>query len=344
MAGAVLTQPLRDMAYHYGPYWLGAQGDWFKTLLLFFDGIAVTVPDYMREMPLMTDPVLAQPLAERGLLIRLSPEELIDEAAAENIAELIVEVLDAGAFDALDRDVPFVELSHSRLGGHADEKLEQFVLEELATRGLAEPSADGVSVPLHPAVRAFVLLSLPQVLRAPAEHAGYALHPASDHTRQVQALLDLLDRAPLPTAGHVVAADLEQVTLDLTPVPLDEVLDFRQAHGEAHRTYARDLRRFVRELSVLDDADRHAALLDRREALADAADNLRRTARKAWRRPLASFGLGIAGSAVSLAGANPIAAGIGAASALVGIGRRSEPGSVYSYLFMAQRQLSGRRP
>jgi hypothetical protein len=61
---------------------------------------------------------------------------------------------------------------------------------------------------------------------------------------------------------------------------------------------------------------------------------------KAWRLPLASFGLGIAGSAVSFAGGNVLAAGISAASTLLGLARRSDPGSVYSYLFHAQAKLS----
>jgi hypothetical protein len=35
--------------------------------------------------------------------------------------------------------------------------------------------------------------------------------------RSLQALLDTLDMPTMPTAGHVVAADLEQVTLNLEP-------------------------------------------------------------------------------------------------------------------------------
>jgi hypothetical protein len=166
------------------------------------------------------------------------------------------------------------------------------VLDQLQERGLARPSEDGVSVPLHPAVRAFVLVALPQLLRAPAEAAGYALQPATTQPRAVRALLDALELPGLPTAGHVVAADLEQVTLDLRSVPLDEVLDFRREHGAEHRAYARDLRHFVRDLATLNSTDREEAFADRQEDLADAAEQLRRLARTSWRRPLAGFGLG----------------------------------------------------
>jgi len=331
--------PLLDVAYHHEPYWSPGQGDWIKSLLLFFDGVAVLVPDYMRDRPLFTDPTLAQPLADQGLLHRLSPETLVDQQTAEALTELLDDLLRTDAFDGLDRDTAFAEISHSRLGATADAGLTEVVLDQLRERGLARPSA-GVSTPLHPAVRAFVLVVLPQLLRAPAEAAGYALQPASTQPRTARALMDALNLAAMPTTGHVVAADLEQVTLDLGPVPLDEVLDFRRQHGEQHRAYARDLRQFVRHAAALTQADQEQAFLDRREALADAADELRRLARTSWRRPLATFGLGIAGSAVTLAYGNPIGAGLTAAGALLGLRRQADPASAYTYLFQAQQSLS----
>jgi hypothetical protein len=331
---------LRDVAYLHEPYWDFGHGGWVKSLLLFFDGIALLVPDYMYERPLFADPILAQPLAERGLLHRLSPETLVDQATTEALTDLLDRFITSGAFDDLDRDTAFAELSHSRLGGTADAGLAEIVLEQLRDRGLARDSEDGVSIPLHPAVRAFVLVVLPQLLRTPAEAAGYALQPVSARSRHLQALLETLDKPILPTAGHVIALDLEQVSLDLTPISLDEVLDFRRQHGAEHRTYVRDLRHFVRDLASLDREDREQAFADRREALADTADQLRRLARKAWRRPLASFGLGIAGSAVTLAFGNPVGAALGAASALLGLRRQADPASAYTYLFRAQDRLA----
>jgi hypothetical protein len=331
---------LRDVAYLHEPYWDLGHEDWVKSLLLFFDGIALLVPDDMYERPLFTDPILAQPLAEQGLLHRLSPETLIDQATTEALTDLLDRLVTSGAFDGLDRDTAFAELSYSRLGGTADARLTEVVLKQLRARGLARDSEDGVSIPLHPAVRAFVLVVLPQLLRTPAEAAGYALQPVSARSSHLQALLETLDKPVLPTAGHVIALDLEQVTLNLTPIPLDEVLDFRRQYGAEHRAYVRDLRHFVRDLASLDRSDREQAFADRREALADTADQLRGLVRKAWRRPLASFGLGIAGSAVTLASGNPLGAALGAASALLGLHRQADPASAYTYLFRAQDRLT----
>ena len=48
--GAIMTDTTeaQELAYYYPePFW--GDGDWIKNLLLFFDGVAVLVPDYMRE-------------------------------------------------------------------------------------------------------------------------------------------------------------------------------------------------------------------------------------------------------------------------------------------------------
>jgi Na+-driven multidrug efflux pump len=60
--------------------------------------------------------------------------------------------------------------------------------------------------------------------------------------------------------------------------------------------------------------------------------------RKAWRRPLAGFSLGIGGAAVALSVANPIGAAIGFASALLGLKRQADPASADTYLFRAEQQ------
>jgi hypothetical protein len=150
----VAQTPLRDMAYHYEPYWDGQVGEQLKTVLLFFDGIAVTVPDYMNDAPIAADPVLAEPLADQGLLVQLSPENLLDEIAAETIAASIEELLVAGAFDHVGKHHRFAELSMSRLGYSANARLSADIVEKLRGLGLARASEDGVSVPLHPVVRA----------------------------------------------------------------------------------------------------------------------------------------------------------------------------------------------
>jgi hypothetical protein len=63
------TPQVAEFAHYYGyPVWNEEFADWVKSLLLFFDGIALTLPSTEMEQLIEFDPVLAQPLAEQGLL------------------------------------------------------------------------------------------------------------------------------------------------------------------------------------------------------------------------------------------------------------------------------------
>lgn len=108
----------------------------------------------MREKPLTADPELAPALKDRGLLHILEPETLVDKATTERLTTVLVDLITSGAFDTLQRDgVEFHELSYSRLGYMGDAGLAEMVYDELIRHGLARPSKDGVSIPLHPMVR-----------------------------------------------------------------------------------------------------------------------------------------------------------------------------------------------
>lgn len=97
----------------------------------------------------------------------------------------------------------------------------------------------------------------------------------------------------MPSGGHVVALDLEPVSLDLEIVPLPDVLAFRAEHLEQHRRYRRDLMRFLAELaSIADLHDRERAIVDRREEVADEARTIQRETRRAFGKNLAELGIG----------------------------------------------------
>ncbi len=80
----------------------------------------------------------------------LEPNVWVDQAMAERLATVVVELLTRGTFNNLREATYFAELSQSRLGYGADVELASWLVEELKQRGLARPSEDGVSIPLHP--------------------------------------------------------------------------------------------------------------------------------------------------------------------------------------------------
>src|SRR4051812_30918652 len=86
-----------EIAYYYPePYWLAAEGGWVKSLLLFFDEIAILLPEYMRGRHVIADPTLAGPLEELGLLRVLEPETFVDEATAAQLAKVIEALVEGG--------------------------------------------------------------------------------------------------------------------------------------------------------------------------------------------------------------------------------------------------------
>ena len=328
---------MKDTAYYYpAPYWGAGEGDWIKSLLLFFDDVAILLPDYMRGRHRDADPSLAGPLEEQGLLRILEPKEWIDADVAEKLAEIIVELLAGGVFDGLPEPPYFAELSQSRMGYGADAELAQFLVDELRQRGLARPTEDGVSIPLHPVVRTTILVILGQLAREAGDRRGMAIHPATDFPKAATDLLNTLSRERMPSCEGVVKLDLEPVTLDLSTIPLEDVLKLREEHREAHKAYMRSLRGFLVELGrISDPEEREAALLERRQEIADLAHDTRRSMGRSVRKNLKSWSMGIAGGAWSVLGGDILGATIGAlglGTDLVAGGREKTVGA-YSYLF-----------
>lgn len=145
-----------------------------------------------------------------------------------------------------------------------------------------------------------------------------------------------------PSRGHLVTLDFETAGVNLASVPLDDILGFREDHGEAYRAYARNVRRQVNELGAMEPEERETVLLDRREELTDLASDLRKTARHFWPKQLGAFTLAAAGASwVAQHGHDPIGATLmaaAAAAALVGA-VPEQPVTAYSYVFSAKREL-----
>ncbi len=340
-----MTQRL-DVAYYYpAPFWGMGQDGWVKSLLLFFDKISILLPGYMYGRHHFADPVLAELLEDQGLLEVLEPTKWIDHDMAKKLAETVSGLLANGLFDELPRDVHFAELSRSRIGYGADVDLAESLVSELQAKQLAKPSEDGVSVPLHPTVRTTILVILAQLARSAGNRRNLSIHPATQDGCALKDLIDTLSNERMPSRSNVVVLDLEPVSFNLDSVPLDELLQFRTENQTSHRAYMRDLRGFMAELSDVDSSEeRGALLLQRRQEISDAAHELQRSTRIALGVNLASWSLGIAGSAWSVTTGDPFGAVLAAlglgSGAVSSIATASTKVTAYSYLFQAQRTFA----
>lgn len=328
----------RELAFYYpNPMW--QHGDWIKNLVLFFDGIALLVPNYMKERPEEIDAPIVAGLREHGLLEIIEPETAVDKAATEKLATAMTDVITSGALDQLaQQKTAFQELSRSRLGYYGDQGLYAMIFEELKARGLARDSEDGASIPMHPMVRSLVLVLLSQFLRPYGAKIGVELSPATDMPRMVHALSEILSLKHEPSTGSVIEFDLNTVTVDLGAIPIDEVLSFRKENLQSHRHYSLSVRKFAMELSRMPEEERSVAFDLRQAELNAIADDLRKKARKAWKKP-SSFGLTLIGAAIS-ATSSPFGALIRAASAIAGYEQtKSMNMGAYSYLFNARERF-----
>ncbi|HXG26527.1 MAG TPA: hypothetical protein VNL94_06720 [Candidatus Binatia bacterium] len=325
-----------EVAYYYPqPFWDMRESDSLKSLLLFFDRIAILLPRYMHGREILADPVFAGPLERQGLLEVLEPETFVDKEVAEALRESVLGLIEAGAFDGLDKKVYYQELSYSRMGWSADVDLGKSLVKVLAKRGLAKKSEDGVSVPLHPKVRTTILVLISQLARGRGRRLGLDLHPVTSDRSAASGMVETLGLPTAPSAGHVVTLDLEAVGVDLSTVPLDEVIGFRDQHAAEFRAYARKLRELVAALSPLDQADRDRLLADRREEMADEAHSLRKTAMRAWQtaQPVASVGLGVVGATWAVQEGNLGWAALNLALGIVGAALPQSEVGAYSYLY-----------
>ena len=336
-----------DVAFYYpGQYWLNA--DWVKNLICFFDGIAMLIPEYMEDHLRFDDYPIVSALKDHDLFRVLRPEEVVDAKATEALTEALIEIITSGRLDHLtkasDKDAKqsdFGSLSRSRLGYSGNKELADSIFQELKSRGLAEDSMDGVSIPMHTTVRSLILVLLAQILRPKGESMGLTLSPATDQKRVVNALSEIILKpdSSSPSVGDVVSFDIAKVGVDLGPIPIDEILDFRNQNYRQHRDYIQSVRDFARELSCIPSDERAVKFEQRQEKLEDLSDGLRKIYSGLWKKRI-TFGIGIVGAVWSYQSADPITALLSAASTAVGImPDKPKEVDVYSYLFSAKQRF-----
>jgi len=309
------------------------------------DGWGLLVPK--SEEPLLYVHPYASALDAHGLLRIITPETAVTQAVAESIAEMILELLDAGAFAEIPTGDPrlWPRLSSSRLGLNADSVGAEYMCSVLAERGLARGSQKGDIYLLPYELRLAYLVLLAQHHRDFAGVDGMSLHPtlSPEHQGGLEAehsFLKVLDSPGMPTKERamLLGHDMTILDCDLSNVPLDEVISYKNDHQDDFARYRSSLHDMALKLSIIEDqSEREVALLDRERELLDAAHDLRRGLRLAWKTPknTISFSLGIAGAAWSRANTNPIGAVVAGLGAAVALLPDEEHRSVYSYVVRA---------
>jgi hypothetical protein len=315
------TSPVPEFAYYYGDFiWDEELTGWIKSLLLFFDGIALTLSTREADRLIESSSVLAQPLAELGLLRNYEPDLL------------------------MSAPIPASSRYFTRSGLLA-QFLRQYVEDGRPSKGFMAASMNLILTTNHECggnldanLRALGGKNTSDLLSAVIKEV--TIEPVIDD-ENAAAFAAILEGSLDGRRGKIVTGDLVQIGLDLSAVPLDEVLGFRSEYGSEYRTYARDIRKLL-QLSLIDEANQQSALMDRRAELRDREERLRKIGRAAFARQALVFGFGLAGAAWTLAHGDPWGAGFAAAAASAGLtGQDIEPiGASYTYILRAKAELA----
>jgi hypothetical protein len=219
------------------------------------------------------------------------------------------------------------------------------VWEEMRRRGYVSRIRRDKSIYLETGAWAAILAYLAQALRPAGRSLGLDLMPATDNPQLLSGFRTLLQQArwdPAISMADVVTFDLEQVALDLSGVPIVDLLEFRQQHGGEYQRYASNVRTFAHEVATTPTADRVALLQDRRNELAAEADRLVHVTRTWWRRPIASVSVGLAGAVLAGVHGDWGTGTLSLLAGLVGAGGRPDDMSMYSYLFRTGARFGSR--
>lgn len=221
----------------------------------------------------------------------------------------------------------------------------------LTERGLTIPRAKSGLYDMDRGVRILVLTLFAQTLRGQLGPQGINLHLATgldsmvaDMTTELNRYVNRISHSERFPSEYPVDAlnplqltnDLHDVGADLSAVPLDEVLCFREENGQYYRAYAKGLRELLATLAQAGPSERQRIIQERTSDIQDRAANLRRVSQAAFGTQAATLLVSLAGAAWTLHTGDPIGAILAGASAgLQAVPIKDQGITAYSYLLRA---------
>jgi hypothetical protein len=355
----------KDLGYYYTDWiWTDGSIDLMKSMLLFFDGLTLALPQDLAAQVIERDPVLAAPLAECGLLVNFDPATTLDAAAAEQLARALTACVRQYPNDLLRGPRrTFLTATHwGHFYGQGKQAVDGFE-RLLSKRGLISPDAQSGLYRMSDEVRFLVLAFFAQALRLQLGAQGIALHLATDEAIMAEGAEQMLNgylrhlsraegrgrgvfseewyRRSLSPADMLSPAqlesDLRNVGADLSAVPLDEVLSFRAEHGQQYRAYVKGLRDLLAAQAQAGAIERHRILQERRLEIQSQAADLRRVSRRAFGVRVATLLVSLAGCGWTVHTGDPVGALLATAAAgaqAIPVGGAAV--TAYSYLIQAQ--------
>ena len=266
--------------------------NWPKSMLLFFEKVAVLVPTAEQDSFERSDEAVIAGLREHDVLKVLRPTDLVDANASHRIVQQLREAADKIP-DAAEPDPGAPMLLYlEKLGNGPEADQVRELANQLHKAGVAKPFVHGQSMVIRPGLGYLVLDAIAREAARTGQQLGLDLHPSRCVGTQ-RDLFPIDRRVDMCVGATVVHTDLEEVGVDLGPVPIGEILDFRKQHADLLDRYRVGLREFSSQLAATPFAERQVLLRERRESILEAQDQLK-SAYRDWKK-LAAIGLGLGG-------------------------------------------------
>ena len=306
-----------------------------KSMLLFFDKVTLALPEALVSETINRDPELAIPLADKGLLVNIDPSKVLDPHTARTLAETLADIVTdlPWSYRALQMELSPYHYGDIGSGSEAVKRFESLLASRGLITIIKDNdyeydfSGNPRLVQLDPQVRLLVLTMFAQVFRAKLMERGIIIHPITDSSEVAGELDFVLRHLERKRAHHgdlkqhlheydywyknefmfkrswdgrvfsdQLSVDLLNVGADLSAVPLDEVLSFRQENMAHYVAYAASLREFLITQASLHPVEQKRAQYERSQQIQGQAAELRKIARSA-------FGIRSAGLLFALVGA-----------------------------------------
>ncbi len=295
--------------YHPGPLWV--QGASLKELLFFFDGVCVVVPEWAVDLA-FPNPETSEPLREMGMLKVFTPRQLLDDSGRQSIATTVSDIVDSGAVDTFEVANWPQHLSLrsiQRRVGHSEADLQAvleaafrrdgIVFDNIAYAGirvvrddardvwdllqghnLARLTTEGI-IAMSPRLSSVLrATALPHFIEGGAR-AGFLLHPVTDQLSAFRNLHSQLAHIGIPpSVAQICLADLDVFAPDLSDVPLERVLAFREEHRAQLDAYMVSVRSLAAALTSGSESEHSLILQERAHEVVISAGRIRHELRK----------------------------------------------------------------
>ncbi len=312
--------PARTAYYTDGIAW--GSFNWPKSMLLFFEKVAILVPEAEQDVFERSDEAVIAGLREHDVLRVLRPHELVDQNASHRIIQQLRDAAERLPESAEpDPGAPML-LYLEKLGNGPEAAQVKELANQLHRSGVAKPFVHGQSMIIRPGLGYLVLDAIAREAARTGQRLGLDLYPSRCVGTQ-RDLFPIHRRVDMCAGATVVHTDLEDVGVDLGPVPIEEILDFKRQNADLLDRYRLGLHEFSSRLAETPFADREVLLRERSESIQATNDELK-SAYRDWRK-LAAIGLGLGGVAWTFSTGDPVGGSLALGAAGVELLPSSSP-------------------